>query len=180
MDLTGCPTLPPCPAARVDTAVVRTNTACLAVVDPVAAAGVWADLLFDGPGHRHGPGGLMLTGHAAGVHVAYDGDFPVRLLLDAAGRIGGFTVDLDPYRDLVDPPGPRLRRDAGVRWTEACPVPLVSDRVLLGDPAGLPEADGTGGLLTVRFPAPVGVLWLAVGSVGGRRREVGAVWQPRG
>jgi hypothetical protein len=148
------------PAAQtvLDTSI-HTGTACLALMDLAAAADVWEDLLFDGHGHQHAGGGLMLNGAALGTHFDYDGDFPVRLNADGEGRVLALQVNLDPYGDDLEhghghdeaPHGGHEPIPDG--WSEPVTVPLTSDRAVLGDPAGLPEADDVGGLLDVQWPA---------------------------
>lgn len=61
-------------------------------------------------------------------------------------------------------------------WSEPTSVRLVSARALFGDPAGLPEADDTGGLLDLDFPAAGGELTISVYTEHGLRRELVAVW----
>jgi hypothetical protein len=192
---------PACPlAAATNVASVRhhlvpTGTACLALMDSDSVAAVWQDLLFDGHDHEHAAGGLMLNGASLGLHVDYDGQFPVAVLLDADGTVRGLRVDLDPYRDDLD----SLRRPAGWSqeqeaeplrahahdtdagasadgWSAPTSVRLTSARALLGDPAGLPQADGTGGLLPLTFPAAGGLLSASVRRASGTPQELLAVW----
>lgn len=61
-------------------------------------------------------------------------------------------------------------------WSAISTVQLTSDRALLGDPAGLPEADDIGGLVDLVFPAAGGTLTVAVFTDGGIRRVLAGVW----
>lgn len=63
-------------------------------------------------------------------------------------------------------------------WSPAEQVRLLSDRVVFGDPAGLPEADNTGGLLDLRFPSAAGAVTFTVFTESGLRRELRACWAP--
>lgn len=63
-------------------------------------------------------------------------------------------------------------------WSRPVEVFLLSDRALFGDPAGLPEADNTGGLLDVRWPERAGVVHASVFTERGVRRSLVAVWTP--
>lgn len=63
-------------------------------------------------------------------------------------------------------------------WSPVEQIPLPSGQAVLGDPAGLPEADDTGGLLDLRFPATGGRVALTVFTESGLRRELRAVWSP--
>jgi hypothetical protein len=189
---------PVCPlAVAADVSAVRhhlvpTGTACLALMDLDSVDAVWQDLLYDGHDHEHAAGGLMLNGASLGLHVDYDGQFPVAVLLDAAGLVRGLRVDLDPYRDDLD----SLRRPANWTpaheqeplhgqvghghdadgWSAPAVLRLLSARALLGDPAGLPQADGTGGLLPLTFPTAGGLLSASVRRAGGLPQELLAVW----
>lgn len=210
--------------------VLYTGTACLALMDADATGEVWEDLLFDGYGHEHGAGGLMLNGAAVGTHLEHDGEFPVEVVRDADGFVTGFRVNLDPYaEDLAEvrnldghgghphahshahshadgeadhEHGPEHAHshdhdgghDGGHDhahgedhehehghghadgWSLVEEVTLVSDRAVLGDPAGLPEADNTGGLIAFTFPAPAGTVSLSVFTDSGLRRELVARW----
>lgn len=207
------------PAGETVQASVYTGTACLALMDATAAGQVWEDLLYDGTGHEHGAGGLMLNGPAVGTHLEHDGDFPVEMVIDAAGRVLGFRVNLDPYaEDLADVRaldthhghdhdhghghghghshdhdhghghghghdhghGHGHGHDHGHGPTEGWSTPetvrLASPTALFGDPAGLPEADDTGDLIELAFPAAAGHLTLSVYTHGGLRRELRATW----
>lgn len=88
---------------------VSTGTACLTLMDTECAAQVWEDLLFDGVGHEHGAGSLMLNQSAIGTHVEYDGDFPVIVHVSTDGHALGLDVNLDPYGHDLD----SLRRPDG-------------------------------------------------------------------
>jgi hypothetical protein len=66
----------------------------------------------------------------------------------------------------------------GDGWSSPEKVRLVSASAVFGDPAGLPEADDTGDLIELIFPAEAGELSLTVYSEHGMRREVVAVWNP--
>jgi hypothetical protein len=165
-------------------------------MDQESVTGVWEDLLYDGHDHQHGAGGLMLNGASFGTHVEYDGDFPVHLVRDSGGAVTAFSVDLDPYRDDLD----SLRRPHGWSdehehehehghghghedghedgWSAPERVTLVSNQALLGDPAALPQADNTGGLLTLNFPASAGTLAVSVLTQGRVRRYLTAAWTP--
>lgn len=61
-------------------------------------------------------------------------------------------------------------------WTRPVEVFLLSGTAMFGDPAGLPEADNTGGLLDLRWPAEGGVLHASVYAEGGVRRSLAVVW----
>jgi hypothetical protein len=63
-------------------------------------------------------------------------------------------------------------------WSRPVEVFLLSDRAVFGDPAGLPEADNTGGLLEVRWPERGGVVHASVFTERGVRRSLVAVWVP--
>lgn len=63
-------------------------------------------------------------------------------------------------------------------WSQVERIPLPSGQAILGDPAGLPQADDTGGLLNLRFPQPGGVVAFTVFTESGLRRELRAVWSP--
>lgn len=145
----------------------RVGTACMALMDTECAAQVWRDLLFDGQGHKHGPGGLMMNRASVGRHLPYDGEFDVVFLTDVEGCVVGAVINVDPYadalepyRDIHDSEGHGHGHGHGdvEGWTPAVAVPWVSAQAVLGDPAGLPEADATGGLLDVRFPMAGGVV----------------------
>lgn len=159
---------------------VRTDTACLAVFDVAAADEVWEDVLFDGPGHTHAAGGLVTHTGTVATHPDMDGVFPTVVVSDAAGRTRGFVVDLDPYRQylagLRDPAGPH---PGAVGWAAPTAVRLLTDHAVFGDPAGLPGADGTGGLVDLRFPSPAGLLYATVFTAAGIRRWWVVGWAPR-
>lgn len=172
-----------------------TGTACLTLLDAATASQVWEDLLYDGHDHEHGAGGLMLNRASAGTHLEHDGSFPVTLYRVASGEVVGFEVNLDPYGEDLD----SLRRPDGwtdedehhhadhVRehvhghtaddgWSQPVSVKLVSQDAVLGDPAALPDADDTGGLLSLRWPGPDGSVRLSVLSLGGFRRRLRVAW----
>lgn len=221
VNLTQTPPPFPWPTSVVEEreTALYTGTACLAVMDTEFIAEVWEDILYDGYEHEHGPGGLMLNSGSVGTHLEHDGDFPVVVSVDGAGRAVAFRVDLDPYRDDLD----SLRRPAGWTaedeqhlpvahpahdhghdhghahdgdghdhgsddehghghhvvadgWSEPVTVRLVTETAVLGDPAGLPQADDTGGLLDLAFPAPAGTLQVSVYYEAGIRRDLLAVW----
>ena len=96
-----------CPLKFDETLVTRRenleiNTACFAVMDAEVTEEVWEDFLYDGFGHEHGPGALMLNPASLGTHVDHDGDFPVTVFAEPAGFPVGFVVNLDPYGDDLD------------------------------------------------------------------------------
>lgn len=76
---------------------IYTGTSCLALIDVEVTGDVWEDLLYDGTGHDHGAGGLMLNSAALATHLNHDGDFPVRVISDSDGRTLAVRIDLDPY-----------------------------------------------------------------------------------
>ena len=174
---------------------VHTDTACLALMDTVEAGEVWEDLLYDGHDHDHGAGGLMMNEASIGTHFEHDGDFPVRLYTDAEGKVRALEVNLDPYNDDLD----SLRRpdewteedehDHGHDhefehhhprpvdgWSEPVTVPLESGTAVFGNPAGLPQADDTGGLVDIAWPAEVGQVQATTYADGGFRRVLRVVW----
>lgn len=192
-DLFPCP-LPVVPQDVVRDTTVVTNTACLALMDTSCASHVWEDLLYDGHDHDHGAGGLMLNAASVGTHVEYDGTFPVRVVTDEQGRALSIEIGLDPYAEDLD----SLRRPEGWvahddeaeesaahghgdedGWSQPVTLRLDSANAVLGDPSGLPEADGVGGLLDVVWPAASGQLKISVLSRGGVRKLLRAVWRAR-
>lgn len=64
-------------------------------------------------------------------------------------------------------------------WSEPVAVTLPSDRAVFGDPAALPEADNTGGMLALRWPAAGGVAHASVYSDRGVRRALAVIWAPQ-
>lgn len=194
-----CPLPVPADLASVEAVSVYTGTACIALMDGAHVSDVWEDLLYDGHDHEHGGGGLMMNAASLGTHFDHDGDFPVRVFRNADGKAVGLEVDLDPYGDDLD----SLRRPEGWSsedehthlhaegvehdhehghapapdgWSEPVSVSLVSNHALLGDPAGLPEADDTGGLFDLVWPAGLGKVEASVFTFGGVRRLLAVTW----
>lgn len=64
----------------------------------------------------------------------------------------------------------------GDGWSSVTRIQMVGNKVLFGDPAGLPEADATGGLLEMTFPDSEGTLTASVYTEHGMRRELLVVW----
>jgi hypothetical protein len=179
------------PSSVVEDTSVHTGTACLALMDQATTAQVWEDLLLDGHDHSHGAGGLMFNAASLGTHFDYDGDFPVRLHRSITGQAIALLVHLDPYGedlDTADHPADHAHEHGATPdtghgrhadgWTEPERVDLVSAHAVLGDPAGLPEADDTGGLLDLQWPASGGHLLASVLTEGGRRRYLALLWRP--
>lgn len=192
---------------------VYTGTACLALMDAAVTGQVWEDILYDGTGHDHGSGGLMLHPAAFGTHLEHDGDFPVEVVTNETGQVLGFRVNIDPYGDDLsevrelhahddghahthdhgdgeshshahnhdedhDHDHPHVHDGHGHPdgWSPVETVRLETASVVFGDPAGLPEADDTGDLVGLEFPAPGGQLRVTVYAQHGLRREIRAVW----
>lgn len=61
-------------------------------------------------------------------------------------------------------------------WSDVSTVRLDGARAVFGDPAGVDEADGTGGLLDLVFPAPGGLLTLSVNTHDGIRSLLQVTW----
>ena len=179
-DLT-CPLPWPAQALPEVTVTVPVGSGCLALMDPDRVAAVWEDLLFDGHEHDHAPGGLMLHRGAIGTHLLWATSVPVAML-HTDGDLIGLSIDLDTIEDelLSDELFAGGDDHAHVDgWSEPHTVAWVSDLALLGDPAGLPEADATGGLMTLRWPAAAGHISGTVLTTHGIRREWRILWHRR-
>jgi len=61
-------------------------------------------------------------------------------------------------------------------WSHPASVTLVSEDAVFGNPAGLPDADDTGGLLDFQWPAAGGVLTASVFTRRGVRRRLVVAW----
>lgn len=61
-------------------------------------------------------------------------------------------------------------------WSVPETIRLLTAQAVFGDPAGLPEADNTGDLIDITFPAPGGQLTMSVFTDHKLRRELVALW----
>lgn len=180
-DVSGMETVTDCPVAWPDgvlldrSRLVTSETACLALMDVDVISRVWDDLLYDGVDHDHGSGGLMLHSGAFGLHLVWPAQHPVAVAYDPSGVLCGFEVDLDP---LAEDDFSDLDEDVS-GWSAPVSVPLLSGRAVFGDPSGLPQADGTGGLMEIAWPAAGGAVDVTVLYEHGSRRTLRLRWRPR-
>lgn len=176
-------TAPPCPLpwpAQTLPEVkvtIPVGSGCLAIMDPSRVSAVWEDLLFDGHDHDHAPGGFMLHRGAIGTHLLWATEVRVEMM-HTDGNLIGLSIDLSSIEDeLLDD---ELFTDHShpEGWSAPHTVAWETGAALLGDPAGLPEADATGGLMTLRWPADGGHISGTVLTTGGVRREWRILWHP--
>jgi hypothetical protein len=140
---------------------------------------VWADLLYDGIEHDHAAGGLMVHRGAVGTHLPWAAQHGVVVVYGPDGTLAGFDVDLDPLRDEFLHDHLHDGHETVDGWSDPVEVALFSDRAVFGDPVGLPQADGTGGLMDIAWPSPGGVVRVSVLTSSGVRRAMRVTWASR-
>lgn len=156
---------------------IVSDSGVLALMDVAAVGEVWADLLYDGAEHEHADGGLMYHSGAFGTHLSMPGYTTVNVAYNAYGLAVGFDVDLDPYDDELPVEFHDHHHGPADGWTDEISVFVPSDAALFGDPVGVDEADGTGGLVELNWPSVNGLLRVAVRSEGGVRKSLRAHWE---